>query len=312
MKTLLLIDAHALIHRAFHALPSNLMTKNGQLTGAIYGFFLMLQKSLTDFDPSHLVVAFDTPVNTFRKKMYKDYQSKRPPMDTGLKDQIPYIKKLLDLGGIVRIEKAKYEADDVIGSLVKKFKKDFNRILILSGDRDLLQLVDDNVFMVAPKNGLTNFQLFSLKEVLDAYGVLPQNIPDYKALVGDASDNYLTAKGIGPKTARLLLKDTITIENLLLNINKLENKRWQEILLKYDKQILLFKKLATIICTLNLKLKNTDIKFLGFNDKIIKELQKLELYSLINKLFNQKKEIPTNKNKVEEPKKSSQQINLFE
>src|SRR3989338_9088504 len=100
MKTLLLIDGHAMIHRAFHALPTTLTTKNGEPTGAIYGFFLMLQKVIGDFKPSHIAVAFDTPKPTFRKTLFKEYQSKRPPMDDLLKVQIPQIKELLDQGGI--------------------------------------------------------------------------------------------------------------------------------------------------------------------------------------------------------------------
>jgi len=136
MQTLLLIDAHAMIHRAYHALPDTLRTSDGRPTNAIYGFFLMLTKVIGDFKPTHIAIAFDTPTPTFRKKLYKEYQIKRPPMENLLKVQIPIIKDLIGKSGIFQIERPGFEADDVIGTLSTKFKDSFDRILILTGDRD--------------------------------------------------------------------------------------------------------------------------------------------------------------------------------
>lgn len=311
MKTLLLIDGHAMIHRAFHALPDSMATKSGKPTGAIYGFFMMLQKVIVDFKPTHLAIAFDTPKPTFRKILYDGYQAKRPPMDTTLKQQIPCIKELLDKGGVVRIEKPGFEADDVIGTLVEKNKKKFERILILTGDRDLLQLTDKNVFLIAPKSGVTNFDLFTPREVKKKYGVTPEHIPDYKALAGDSSDNYNTARGIGPKTTQALLSNYKTIEELLDNIESVENPRWQNILRENKEKIILFKKIATILRDVDIDSSEKRFVFRHFKQSLQNGLKKYELFALSNKIFQtpavSKKPQQTSKKKKENP----EQINLF-
>ncbi|MDP4010801.1 MAG: 5'-3' exonuclease H3TH domain-containing protein [Candidatus Roizmanbacteria bacterium] len=310
MKTLLLIDGHAMIHRAFHALPMTMTTKAGEPTGAIYGFFLMFHKVLGDFKPTHLAVAFDTPKPTFRKKLYKGYQAKRPPMDPTLKAQIPQIKTLLDAGGIQRIERSGFEADDVIGTLVEQNKKNFERVLILTGDRDLLQLTDTNVFLIAPKMGVTNFDLYTPYEVEKKYGVTPEHFPDYKALAGDSSDNYNTARGIGPKTTRMLLSDHPTIEDLLTNIDTIKNPRWRTILTENKDRIILFKKIATILRSLDIDTTEQQLEFNGYQDDLQESLKKFELFALSNKLFptpsTTKKTEPSMKKKL-----IPEQINLF-
>ncbi|MBP9691177.1 hypothetical protein KBD81_03810 [Candidatus Woesebacteria bacterium] len=285
MKTLLLIDAHAMIHRAYHALPDTLRTKDGTPTNAIYGFFLMLQKILIDFKPSHVAVCFDTPKPTFRKKLYTGYQAKRPPMEDLLRVQIPLIKDLLNLGGLTCLEKEGFEADDVIGTLAEKLKKQFERVLIVTGDRDLLQLTDDTVYLVAPKRGVTNFDLFTPHEVFKKFGVTPEHIPDYKALAGDSSDNYNTAKGIGPKTAQRLLAGNKTVEYLLDNLQDVENDRWRETLTEHKEQILLFKKIATIVRDVDVNPPQSQLAFTAFRPEMQSELRKLELFTLTQKLY---------------------------
>jgi len=185
MKTLLLIDAHAMIHRAFHALPDTLKARDGTPTNAVYGFFNMIYRVIVESKPTHIAVYFDTPQPTFRKKLYKGYQAKRPPMDRSIKEQIPLIKRLLKDGGLACFEKPGFEADDVIGTIAEEQKKRFDRVLILTGDRDLLQLTDDTVSLMAPRKGVSDFQLFTPAEVMQKYGVTPNHIPDYKALAGD-------------------------------------------------------------------------------------------------------------------------------
>jgi len=309
MKTLLLIDAHAMIHRAFHALPPELASKKGVPTNAIYGFFLMFQKVITDFKPTHIAVCFDTPVPTFRKKLFKEYQSKRPPMDDTLKPQIPLIEELLTSGGVTCLKKEGFEADDVIGTIAKGRKNEVDRTLILTGDRDLLQLVDNHVFVITPKLGVTNFTLFTQKEVLNKFNVEPNQIPDYKALAGDSSDNYNTAPGIGPKTATKLLHQFQTIENLLKNSSQIENEKWKKIIDEHKDTITLFKKIATIVCDVDIKYDLKKLEFKGFSENMKKKLSELDLYSLNIKLFNSKKETP--KPVKEKKAVSSQQIDLF-
>jgi len=313
MKTLLLIDAHAMIHRAFHALPKEFISRKGIPTNAIYGFFLMLQKVISDFKPTHIAVCFDTPKPTFRKKLFKDYQGKRPPMDDTLKPQIPIIEEMLNDGKIATLKKPGFEADDVIGTLANDYRKEFDRILILSGDRDLLQLINNKVFMITPKRGVSDFTLYDEEIVKEKFGVSPKKIPDYKALAGDSSDNYNTARGIGPKTATKLLHQFKTIENLLKNSKEIENEKWKKIIEEHKDQIELFKKIATIVKNLDLDHDINSLEYNGFDDKMKKQLNELDLHSLLKKLYN--KINPNNiKKKVKEKKTNSQpkdQINLF-
>jgi DNA polymerase-1 len=314
MKTLLLLDAHAMIHRAYHALPPTLSSQDGTPTNAIYGFLLMLQKVISEFKPTHIAVCFDTPKPTFRKELYKGYQSKRPAMEDTLKVQIPLIKEALTDGGIICLEKPGFEADDVIGTTAEKYKKSFDKVLVLTGDRDLLQLVDKNVYVITPKKGVTDFNLFTEDAVLEKFGVKPINIPDYKALAGDASDNYNTAKGIGPKSAVKLLNGYKSVEELLENLDNVENTKWRESLTDHKDMILLFKKIATIVRDVDVDSNEGEMQFQGFNEKLKEDLIRLQLFTLKDKLFATSK--PIKEEKIEKKKEqhkstSPDQIDLF-
>lgn len=309
-KTLILLDAHAMIHRAFHALPKEMATQDGTPTGAVYGFFLMLQKIVLDFKPTHLLICFDTPKPTFRKKLYKGYQAKRPKMDDTLKTQIPLIKDLIDESGLKRIEKPGFEADDVIGTAAENLKDKVDRVLIVTGDRDLLQLTDDKVYLIAPKRGITHFDLFTPDTVIKKYGVTPEHIPDFKSLAGDSSDNYNTAKGIGPKTAKNLLSNYPNVEDLLENVDSVKNDRFREILKRNKEKILLFKKIATIVTDLDINPPLSSIAFSGFKKDMEDDLKKLELFSLVPKLLNTPSVSKTPEKKESKSEKSDQ-ISLF-
>lgn len=314
MKTLLLIDAHAMIHRAYHALPETLVSKSGVPTNAIYGFFLIIQKVIADFQPSHIAVCFDTPAPTFRKELFKEYQAKRPKMENTLSVQIPIIKELLLLAGIPTLEKSGFEADDVIGTLAEQCKSNSDRVLILTGDRDLLQLVDDKVFVISPKFRVSEFNLFTPDAVLAKFGVTPEHIPDYKALVGDSSDNYNTAKGIGPKSALKLMSTYKTVEELLENIDKIENPKWQKILTEYKDTIILFKKIATIVRNVDVTCNENKMEFKGFSEGMRPKLNELSLYTLQTKLFQTKEPKRVEpKKKVEEKivDDKTKQMDLF-
>src|SRR3989338_1028939 len=149
MKTLLLIDGNAIVHRAYYAIPATFRTSSGNPTNAVYGFLTMLYKTITDFHPDYIIICFDTPKPTFRKKLFEKYQAQRAKLSDELAAQFPHIKEMLDKAGITRIEKEGYEADDLIGTLVKKYKHDYE-ILVLTGDKDIMQLVDKNVFVISP------------------------------------------------------------------------------------------------------------------------------------------------------------------
>jgi len=312
MDTLLIIDGNAIMHRAYHALPP-FKTKQGIPTQVIYGFFGMLGKALELFKPTHVAICFDTPKKTFRQKLLKQYQAQRPEMADDFKQQIPLLQNLIDKAGIFREEQDGLEADDVIGTVAQKAKEIKIRTLILTGDKDIMQLVNDHVFVISPKFGLTEITLYDEDAVKKKLGVKPDMIPDYKALVGDPSDNYPGAKGIGPKTAITLLERFGTVENLLKNVNELEEGRQKELIKENVENIILSKKLSVIVQDADIEFDFDKAKFDGFSEGFKKELEKYEMKSLIARLFKQK---PVEKKAVEKPKKKKiedpkDQIGMF-
>lgn len=307
METLLLVDGNALMHRAFHALPS-FKTKEGLPTQVVYGFLSMIYKSIADFSPSYLSVCFDTPTPTFRNKLFKEYQIQRPKLTEEFKIQIPLVKEALNLGGVYYVEKEGYEADDLIGTITKKFNNKI-KILILSGDRDILQLVDKNTFVVSPQIGLSQTKIYDIEEVMKKFMVSPKQIADLKALAGDPSDNYPGAKGVGPKTASFLLKKFQTIENLFKNLKTIENQKLKEILKKNKENIFLGKKLATLVINVPIDFNLNKAKFQWFKQELKDFLIKLEMNSLVKRIFEAP---PASLNKTVEKKKAEEnQISLF-
>lgn len=214
MNRLVLIDGNAMLHRAYHALPP-LTAPDGSLVNAVYGFTSMVLKIFADLKPTHMAVAFDRPEPTFRKKLFKEYQAQRPELEDDMASQFPLVRDMIGAFGIPIYDAAGFEADDVMGTIAKRCKMD--EVVIVTGDRDILQLVDDKrcikVFM--PTKGLSEGAIYGGKEVEARMGVPPKLIPAFKALAGDASDNYPGVGGIGPKTAANLLKEYGTVDTLL-------------------------------------------------------------------------------------------------
>lgn len=317
MDTLLLIDGNAIMHRAFHAIPP-FKTSNGTPTNVMYGFFAMLHKAIQDYKPTHIAIAFDTPAKTFRQKLHKEYQAHRPDISDDFKTQIPLLKSLINSAGIYHEELDGYEADDVIGSITQKAKEEKMRTLILTGDKDIMQLVNHHVFVLAPETGLSKIKLYTEEEVVKKLGIKPKSIPDYKALAGDPSDNYTGAKGIGPKTALKLLEQFGTVENMYEKLNALEEGRVKELLEKNKEAVILAKHIATIKCDIPLRFTFEESTFNTFPESFKDELEKYEMRSLKARIFNEnqiavkkpntkKKENP--KDKKEE--KTKDQISLF-
>ncbi|MFZ5845519.1 MAG: 5'-3' exonuclease, partial [Patescibacteria group bacterium] len=214
MNRLVLIDGNAILHRAYHALPP-LTAPDGSPVGAVYGFTAMLFKLVNDLKPTHLAVAFDRPKPTFRQDIFKEYQAQRPQMDTELVPQVGKVHDLLTAFGIPIYEVNGFEADDVIATITAQAQKErIDQVIIVTGDRDLLQLVDENTFLYMPTKGLSEARLYDPKAVKEKMGVLPRQIPDFKALAGDASDNYPGVPGVGPKTAAQLLNQFGSLEAL--------------------------------------------------------------------------------------------------
>ena len=201
---LLIIDSNALIHRAYHALPP-LTTANGDLINAVYGFFSLLFKAIREMTPQYIIATFDSPGPTFRRKIYPLYKATRIKAPQELYDQIPRIKEMLNLLGIPVIAQKRYEADDLIGTIVRRVRK--NNMIILSGDKDLLQLVNDRTKVMLLKKGLSQVETYDREAVREKYdGLRVDQLLDLKALQGDKSDNIPGAPGIGEKTAIKLLK----------------------------------------------------------------------------------------------------------
>ena len=244
---LMLIDGHSILNRAFYAIPP-LTAPDGTPTGAIYGFLNILFKFIDEEKPNKLIVAFDRSEPTFRHEKYKEYKGTRKSMDHDLRVQVPLVKDVLKSMNITIAEKPGYEADDIIGTLSKRMSANGEKVVIVSGDKDLLQLLDDNITMKNPKTraGKTTVDTYTPAELYEEYGVTPEEFVDLKALMGDTSDNIPGAKGIGPKTAMPLIAEYHTVENLLDHIDDIKSKSTAKKLTESKDNIILSKFLAKI------------------------------------------------------------------
>src|SRR4030042_5301259 len=205
-----LIDGHAIIHRAYHAYPKTLTTRSGELVNAVYGFTSILFSIFKELHPEYVVASFDLKGPTFRHKEFADYKITRPKVDEELIGQINRVKEVVKALNIPIFEVAGYEADDVIGTLVKKAlalrAPKALEVVIASGDRDILQLLDKNVVAYFPARGKMMARIIREDVFKKEYGFNPIQLIDYKALAGDASDNIPGVKGIGPKKAAFLVQ----------------------------------------------------------------------------------------------------------
>ena len=242
MGKLVLIDGNAILHRAFHALPP-LTTRKGEPINAVYGLVSMLLRVIQELKPTHITVCFDEKQPTFRHKALATYQAQRPRMADELSGQFEKARRFLEAAGIPVYSKPGFEADDVIGTLASLYKQD---VVIVTGDRDILQLVDGRVKVYMPIAGLATAKLMGESEVIEKMGVPASQIDDYKAFVGDSSDNYSGVPGIGPKTAISLLEKYGSMDGAYKHLKDLPPQT-KERLEKGRKQAVLSKKLATIV-----------------------------------------------------------------
>ncbi len=228
MKTLLLFDANSIIHRSFHALPP-FTAPDGQPSGALYGLGSILLKLWRDERPDYVAALFDRPEPTFRDAKYKEYKAHRAPTADELISQIVEAHRLFEAFGVKTFEKAGYEADDLIATFADTFQKERDtQVVILTGDRDTLQLIRDKKIVVRTFNkGVSDTTIYDEAAVKEKYGLTPEQLIEYKALVGDASDNIKGVPGIGPKTATEVLQKYKTVENIYKHLKddeKLEKK----------------------------------------------------------------------------------------
>lgn len=295
MKRLVLVDSNALIHRSFHAIPP-LNTRSGELVNAVYGFSSILLRVINELKPDYIAAAFDLAAPTFRHIEYKEYKATRPKTPDELYNQIPRTKQILEELNIPILEKEGFEADDIIGTLAKKFTKSETETLVITGDLDTLQLVSDKIKIYTPKKGLSDPVTYGEKEVEERYGLKVSQMIDYKALRGDPSDNIPGVKGIGEKGACNLLKEFGTLENLYDKLDKLTEK---EIIdspalskgvvekLKKDKEMAFFSKKLSTICLdvpLEISLRELDWQKKYDINKIKTLFNELNFQTLIKRL----------------------------
>ncbi|HKC05048.1 MAG TPA: 5'-3' exonuclease H3TH domain-containing protein [Patescibacteria group bacterium] len=254
MSTLVLIDGNAIMHRAFHAMPP-LSTPKGEPINAVHGFVSMILKAVQDLRPTALAVAFDEKGKTFRQKELPTYQAQRPPVADELSSQFAKARDFLSAAKIPAYSMSGYEADDVIGTIANKFDGD---VVIATGDRDILQLVNNKIKLYMPVAGVINAKLYSEADTIARMGVPPKLIPDYKGLVGDPSDNYFGVPGIGPKTAINLLNEFGNFHAIYKNLDKIPEKLREKLTNGKDSAFQSFK-LATIITDVPVKFDFTEM-----------------------------------------------------
>lgn len=318
MNRLVLIDGNAILHRAYHALPG-LTNKKGEPTNAVYGFVSMLLRVIEDLKPSHLIIAFDRPKPTFRKKLFKDYQAHRPAMEDGLSSQFAKVYDVINAMKIPMYGVDGFEADDLLGTLarratekskIKNQKSKIEEVIIVTGDRDLLQLVNDKVKLYMPVKGMSEAKLFGEKEAEERMGVSPNYIADLKGLMGDPSDNYPGVAGIGPKTAVNLIHEFGTVEEIYKHIKDIKNPSVAEKLKKGKDDAKLSKKLATVVRDVPLKCDLNEAKVPDdfVNQEVIDVFGELGFKTLLKRLLGMIKSEEVGEKK-EEVKK--EQMELF-
>lgn len=273
----LLVDGSAIVHRAYHAMPF-FAKKDGASTGAIYGFFSMLLKVIQQLDPQYIVVAFDRPKPTFRQQLYVGYQAQRPKMESDLSDQFGKIIEILQKARISTYAVDGYEADDIIGTVSDAANKKGIFTYIVTGDRDMLQLVDNDTQVFMPIKGISEVSIMDAEKVREKYGIKPSQFIDYKALQGDSSDNYPGVAGIGPKTAANLINEYGSVEKIYKSLDEIavKNKKLADRLTEGHEACMIAYKLATIVrdvpFVFDLKASRMEeIQLDDFKDALIKE-----------------------------------------
>ena len=243
---MMVIDGSSLVHRAFYALPL-LTSASGQYTNAVYGFATMLVKLLNDYQPGAIAVAFDKGRITFRNEVYAQYKAQRKATPVELSEQFPLVRQLLTAFGITVIEEAGYEGDDIIGTLTARAVSAGVEVVIVTGDKDALQLLQPGVKVMLTRKGISDMEMFDTRTFKEKYGVEAVQLIDIKGLMGDMSDNIPGVPGIGEKTAIKLISQFGTVENLLQNIDQVSGKKLQENLRSNMDLAVISKQLATII-----------------------------------------------------------------
>lgn len=282
-KLLIIIDGNSLMNRAYYALPE-LMNKKGQHTSAVYGFANILFRLLDTYRPTHISVAFDLKAPTFRHLQYKDYKGTRKGMPEELREQVEPLKKLIDAFGINRLEIEGYEADDIIGTVSTFCADKGYKVMIITGDKDALQLASSNIRILFTKKGISELEEYGYDEMIDRYGITPSQFIDLKGLMGDKSDNIPGVAGIGEKTGIKLIQEYDSIENIYQNLDSISPNVKKKLEESYE-IALLSKSLATIMTDIPIELSEEELRLKEMdNDKLLEIFNEFEFNTLITRL----------------------------
>ncbi len=283
-KTLVIIDGHAIIHRAFHALPEGLATSKGEAVNATFGFTSILIKALTEIKPDYIAVAFDRPTPTFRHEQFVEYKAHRPALPDIMRPQFGRIREIVEAFGIPIYEKDGFEADDVLGTLAVQATQQGVDTIIFTGDMDTLQLVNEHVRVLVAKRGISEVTEYDEAAVKSRYGLPPNKVPDFKGLVGDKSDNIPGVPGIGEKTAAKLLADYGDLEGVLAHVDELTPKE-QRLLRENSQQARQSKYLSTIVLDVPVQLDLEACRVEQFKrDRVVALFRELEFRTLVDKI----------------------------
>ncbi len=283
MKKLVLVDANSIIHRAFHALPP-FKTKEGELVNAVYGFCSTLLNILDRIKPDYLTVSFDVSKKTFRHEEYKEYKAKRVKAPDELYEQFGRIREILDLLEVPIHELEGFEADDVIATICEKVANKDIQVNIVTSDKDSFQLINEHVVVISPAKGGNDGKIYTPKAVFDRFGLTPDQIVDFKAIMGDQSDNIPGVQGIGEKGATKLLQEYKTLDGIYGNLDKIKGALHDK--LENQKNEAYFsQKLVTLVrdVPIDFSLEKTRYHLEDFV-KVLPLFEKLEFRSLVGRL----------------------------
>ncbi len=282
---LLLLDGTALMHRSFYALPPLTVSRTGEPINAVYGFANTLLKLLADFNPTYWAVAFDRPTPTFRHEKFKEYKAQRRKTPEELKTQINRVRQLVNTFHIPIFEMDGFEADDVLGTLSKQSNDQNIETIIVTGDNDILQLIEAGVKTLMPRRTFKDTVLYDEQAVKQKYGIEPAQIIDLKALAGDTSDNIPGVPGIGEKTAAKLIQQYSSVEGIYAYIEQLSPSKLQTTLRQYESRVFQNKELVTIIrdVPVNLSLQNCKVSTYD-RGEVVNLFRELEFIKLLPRL----------------------------
>ena len=309
-KRIVIIDGNSLINRAYYAMQRPMITSDGTYTQGVYGFINMLTRIIKDYEPDYMAVAWDLKAPTFRHKEYKEYKAGRQKMPMELAMQLPIMKEILEAMNIPNLELEGFEADDIIGTIAKKGESEGLEPLIITGDKDALQLVTDITKVLITRKGISEFDLYDRAKMEEVYGLTPAQFIDLKGLMGDQSDNIPGIPGVGEKTGIKLLKEFGSVEELISRASEIDAPKLREKVEDNAQLALMSKRLATIITDVpieveisNLKTKETD------RDKLIDIYSRLEFNSFLKKLTGGTEPFKSESNSKEETKKANLAFN---